>query len=165
MQRRFPTLAILALSLSLSLAACEQKAAPPASGSAAAPAAAPAAKAVAAAATPGTIGFELVEAVTVGALQIDVEYKGEGRFVGDADAVACETKIEGALSSYNHIVAEKTLKAAFVAVKGFSGPVRFTECKFQGTAKPEDFKVTVRDASTPDLAELQPAPTVKVVIG
>jgi hypothetical protein len=158
MQRNLPVLALVAFSLFL--AACEQKASAPSGSPAAGTAAAPAAKP----ATAGTIGFELVDAKLVGALQIDVEYKGEGRFVGDADAVACETKLEGALSSYNHIVDEKMLKAAFVAVKGFTGPIRFSECKFQGAAKADDFKITVKDASDPDLGELSPPRAVKAVV-
>lgn len=132
---------------------------------AAAPAAAPAAAEPAKATGPGrTVGFELVEPNPVGALQYDVEYTGGGRFVGDADAVACETKIEGALSSYNHIVDQKTLRAAFVSVKGFQGPMRVSECKFQGEVKAEDFKITVRDSSSPDLEPVDPPPTIKAVV-
>jgi len=111
-----------------------------------------------------TIGFEITDPITLGALQIDVVYTGSGRLVGDKDAVACETLIEGALSSYNHITDQKTLKAAYVAVKGFTGPARFARCKFEGPATPADFTVTVKDASTPDLTEVTPAPVVKVVV-
>lgn len=165
MQRRYPLLALAVFPMLLG--GCEQKPSPAPAPSAEAPAAAPAAapSAPAKAEGPGrTIGFELVEPAPVGALQFDVKYAGEGRFVGDADAVACETKIEGALSSYNHIVAEKNLRSAFVAVKGFAGPMRISECKFQGAAKAEDFTVTVRDSSSPDLTEIDPPPTIKVVL-
>ncbi len=146
-------------------AACDkpQGAAAPA----AKPVAAPAASAPAAAAPAGggkTVAFELTDAVTIGALQIEVEYKGPGRLVGDADAVACETLLEGALSSYNHVAGEKMLKAAYVVVKGFAGPARFAQCKYDGAATPADFKVLVKDASTPDLAEVTPAPVIKVVV-
>lgn len=159
------TLSVLAVSLlPVLLAGCEQKpSSPPAAASkAAAPAAAaPAAKASGSA---RTIGFELVGAQLVGALQFDVSYKGDGRFVGDADGVACETKADGALSSYNHIVDQKLLRAAFASVKGFGGPMRVSECKFEGTPKAEDFTVTVRDSSSPELTELTPPPTIKVVV-
>ena len=151
----------------LLLTGCEQKtetppapASTPAATPAAPKAAAPAADA--SGAKPG--GFELVSTTPIGALQIDIQYKGDGKFVGDADAVACETKVEGALSSYNHIAGEKMLRAAFVAVKGFAGPVRFSECKYQGAPKPEDFTIAVKDSSTPDLAPVEPAPTIKVVV-
>lgn len=139
-------------------AACEK----PKSGEAPAPAKAPAAAAPAAGAR--TVGFELADPVTLGALQVEIVYKGNGRLVGDRDAVACETLIEGALSSYNHVVDQKTLKAAYVAVKGFTGPARFARCKYEGSASPADFTVTVKDASTPDLTEVTPAPAIKVVV-
>ena len=157
-QSRFPILSFAVLTFLL--AGCEQK---PAS-TPAAPAAAPAAAAPKAGGPGRTVGFELVEPAPVGALQYDVQYAGEGRFVGDADAVACTTKIEGALSSYNHIVDQKMLRAAFVSVKGFGGPVRVSECQFQGAVKLEDFTVTVRDSASPDLAPIDPPPTVKVVL-
>jgi hypothetical protein len=162
---RFP-IALLAL-VPVLLAGCEQKPAQktdaPATAPATPPAGAPAAPK--ASGPTKTIGFELVEPNAVGALQFDVGYVGEGRFVGDADAVACETKVgEGALSAYNHIVDQKQVRVALVSVKGFTGPVRVTQCQFQGEAKAGDFTVTVKDSSSPDLAEITPPPTVKVVI-
>ena|SRR5438128_2620523 len=149
----------------LLVSGCEKKtetAATPAAAPAAAPAPAPAAPA--AGGTARTVAFELESTAPVGALQIDIAYTGQGRFVGDADAVACTTKVAEALSSYNHIAADKMLRAAFVAVKGFTGPVRFSECKFEGAPKPGDFTVTVKDSSSPDLGELNPPPTIKVVV-
>jgi hypothetical protein len=160
MHRNLKTLAVLALALSI--AACEKEA-PDTTAHGDKPAAAPAAPAAGAGGT-HTVAFELKEDKTVGALQIDVEYKGAGRFVGDADGVACETLVEGALSSYNHITGDKMLQAAFVAVKGFTGPLKFSQCKFDGTPKADDFKITVKDASSPDLTELTPAPAIAVVV-
>jgi len=162
MHRRLPVFALAALPLFF--AACQNQPATSPATPAAAPAAAPA-PASAAASGPGrNVGFDLAPGEAVGALQFDVQYTAGGRFVGDADAVACETRVEGALSSYNHITGEKRLRAAFAAVKGFSGPVRICDCRFQGDAKPEDFTITVNDSSTPDLAEIDPAPTIKVVL-
>lgn len=161
MHRRYTLLALAVFPILL--AGCEQKPSSAPEPPAAAPAAGTAQPA--GADVPGrAIGFELVEPALVGALQFDVEYKGEGRFVGDADAVACETKIEGALSSYNHIVADRNLRAAFVAVNGFGGPMRVAECKFQGDVKVDDFTVTVRDSSSPDLNPIDPPPTINVVL-
>lgn len=155
-------LALVALPLSLGLlGGCEQKSAPAPGAPAASPAAAPAAQA---SGPTRAIGFELVDPTAVGALQYDVQYVGEGRFVGDADAVACETKIADALSSYNHIAGDKMLRAAFVSVAGFTGPVRVSECSFQGTVKVEDFTITVRDSSSPELTPVDPPPSVKVVL-
>lgn len=160
---RFHPIAALAL-FPLLVAGCESKPAPapaaaPAAASAPAPAAAKATGAV------RIVGFELVSPEPVGALQFDVKYAGSGRFVGDADAVACEVKVDEALSSYNHIVADKNLRLAFVAVKGFAGPnKRIGQCQFQGDAKAEDFTITVRDASSPELTPLDPPPTIKAVL-
>ncbi len=110
------------------------------------------------------VSFELVAEVVVAALQIDVEYAGaSGRFDGEGDAVACQNKIDGALSSFNHLAESKTLRAAFVALNGFQGPVRFLECDYTGGGEPEDFLVVVRDASAPDLNEVTP-PEIKVVV-
>lgn len=158
---RFTPIAAFAL-FPLLVVGCENKPAP--APSAAAPAAAPAAAAAKAPASGRAVAFELVSTTAVGALQFDVKYAGDGRFVGDADAVACEVKVPEALSSYNHIVGDRTLRLAFVAVKGFSGPVRIGECRFEGPAKAEDFTVTVRDASSPELTPLDPLPTVKVAL-
>ncbi|HXC52097.1 MAG TPA: hypothetical protein VN634_14520 [Candidatus Limnocylindrales bacterium] len=154
------TIAALAL-VPLLLTGCEKK-----TETATAPAAIPAPPATPAPASAGarTVAFELESTSAVGALQIDIAYTGDGRFVGDADAVACETKVPEALSSYNHITGDKLLRAAFVAVKGFTGPVRFSECKFQGNPKPADFTVTIKDSSSPDLGELKPPPSIKVVV-
>src|SRR6185369_2493288 len=154
------TIAALAL-VPLLLTGCEKK-----TETATAPAPIPAPPATPAPASAGarTVAFELESTSAVGALQIDIAYTGDGRFVGDADAVACETKVPEALSSYNHITGDKLLRAAFVAVKGFTGPVRFSECKFQGNPKPADFTVTIKDSSSPDLGELKPPPSIKVVV-
>lgn len=162
MQRISMMLSVLALSLAM--AACENKSSTETAAPAAKPADAPAAAPATGGAGAKTVAFELKDAQAVGALQIDVEYTGKGAFVGEKDGVACETLIEGALSSYNHMVNEKMLKAAFVAVKGFTGPIKISQCKYDGDAKAEDFKVTVRDASSPDLQELTPAPSVGVAI-
>lgn len=159
MSRFSPIFALLLFPLLV--AGCESKPAPSAPTVPAASAAAPAAKAEGAV---RVVGFELVDPAPVGALQFDVKYAGEGRFVGDADAVACEAKVPEALSSYNHLVADKNLRLAFVAVKGFAGPVRIGQCQFQGAAKPEDFTVTVRDASSPELQPVDPPPAIKVVL-
>jgi hypothetical protein len=161
MSRCFP-IAALAL-FPLLVAGCENKPAP-APAASAAKTAAPAV-AASAAGSPRIVGFELASAEAVGALQFDVKYTSPGRFVGDADAVACEVKVDEALSSYNHIFADKNLRLAFVAVKGFSGPgKRIGQCQFQGDAKPQDFTITVRDASTPELEPVDPPPTVHVVL-
>ena len=118
------------------------------------------------AATEGNVmvAFELDDEVTVGALQLDIDYNGaSGRFVGAGDDVRCEALVTGALSSFNNVESAGTLRAAFVAVNGFTGPMRFLVCEFEGEASAEDFLVEVQDASAPDLVELG-APAIKVVV-
>ena len=48
-------------------------------------------------------------------------------------------------------------------VEGFTGPARFAECRFEGSITPADFRIGIRDASTPDLEELTP-PVVTAVV-
>jgi hypothetical protein len=111
------------------------------------------------------VAIELADELSVGALQFDVSYSGaEGAFVGEAGEVSCETAPPGILSSFNHIAADKTLRAAFVAVEGVQGPTRLTSCKYQGNVSASDFTVTVRDASSPELEELDPVPALTVVV-
>ncbi len=112
-----------------------------------------------------TVGLELAADVSLGALQLDIDYgRTTGAFVGNGDQVECETLPEGALSSYNHLAETRVLKAAFVAVKGVDGPVRFAECRFRGAPSADAIRINVIDASAPDLAELSPPPEIKVVV-
>lgn len=166
MHPRLPNAVLAAVSAALlSLAACEKAPSPAPSTPAAEPAPAASAAPAAAPSGPGRkVSFEVTSGGRIGALQFDVKYAGEGRFVGDADAAACETKVEGALSSYNHIVDQKLLRTAFITVNGFTGPVRVAECRFQGDAKEGDFTITVRDSASPELTPVDPPPAVKVVL-
>ncbi|MFT4569503.1 MAG: hypothetical protein ACI8TX_002618 [Hyphomicrobiaceae bacterium] len=112
-----------------------------------------------------TLAIELADEIELGALQVDFDYSDSvGGFVGDADAVECETVVEGALSSYNNQTAERILKAAFVAVDGMSGPIRIAECKWKGVFDPATLGVEVRDASAPDLSNIAPLPELRLVI-
>lgn len=112
-----------------------------------------------------TVSFDLADASNVGALQIDISYAGaEGAFLGEAAEVECETGPVGILSSFNHISSEKMLRAAFVAVEGIQGPTRLVACKYQGAVTATDFKVDVRDASSPETDTLNPLPGVNVVV-
>lgn len=165
MHPRFPNAALVAVTAGLlALAACEQAPAP-APSAPAAPAAPAAAAPAPVPAGPGRkVAVELTEGGKMGALQIDVKYVGEGRFVGDADAVACESKLENSQFAFNHIVDQKTLRAAFITVGGFQAPARVVECRFVGEAKVEDFTVSVRDSSSPELQPVEPPPAVKVVL-
>ncbi len=111
------------------------------------------------------VTFSLSDTVSVGALQVDIVYaSGVGAFAGERDSVECETLVEGALSSYNHLPDTHTLKAAYVAVQGMQGPIAIAECTFQGEPQAADFQIGVLDASTPDLQEIRPLPSVKATV-
>jgi hypothetical protein len=112
-----------------------------------------------------TIAIEIADEISIGALQVDFDYStSEGAFVGDADAVECETVLDGALSSYNNKTDERVLKAAYVAVNGIAGPVRIAECKWKGPFDPARMVVEVRDASAPDLTDIAPPPQLRIVL-
>lgn len=112
-----------------------------------------------------TVAIEVADEIAIGALQVDFDYSAStGGFVGDSDQVECETTVDGALSSFNNIRGDKLLKAAFVAVNGMAGPLRLAECKWEGEFDPSKMVVEVRDASTPDLADIAPVPELKIVI-
>ncbi len=112
-----------------------------------------------------TVALELAGPVNVAALQVDISYpQAAGRFAGDAGEVECETLIEGALSSYNHVAASQSLKAAYVAVAGIQGPVRIAECRFLGVPSATALKLKVVDASSKDLKPLSPLPELKIVV-
>lgn len=111
-----------------------------------------------------TVAISLDDKISIGALQLEISYTGSGRFVGDADAVECKTLAKEALSSYNNKPDEKILRAAYVAVKGFEGPLRLAECQFKGAVQASDFTIEVRDSAKPDLSAIDPAPSLSVVI-
>ena len=111
------------------------------------------------------VGIEVLDASDVGAIQVDIDYSAaDGAFVGAADEVQCETLVEGALSSYNNILADKMLRAAYVAVDGMDAPIRLADCKFSGTASVENFVIDIRDATSADLTPLAPPAQVVVVL-
>jgi hypothetical protein len=104
-----------------------------------------------------TIGFDLVEAVNIGALQFSVDYSGApGGFDGAADTVLCSDKT-GSLASFNDNEATSTLSAGFINLGGFTGPRQVATCTFTSTGAapvPGDFVLTVEDAAQPDLTPI-----------
>lgn len=163
MTRRYvPTGLILAC---LMLAACQTT---EMSSSAPEPAAGSAAKVSTGAASSGAtrIEFALKDADTLGALQLEIQYKSaSGRLAGDGDTVSCRATKEKVLSSFNHVVADKILRAAFVSLEGIPGDGVFAACDFEGGASPGDFRVTVEDVSAPDLGEVDSPNVVITVAG
>ena len=115
-----------------------------------------------------TITFVLEDAVTIGALQVEVDYGAAGGdFVGSAAAVSCSWSATagGVLSSFGDVDASSQLNFAAISGTGFSGPVTLASCTFaaSGPAPVEsDFAITVVEAHGPGLAPIAPLPTVSV---
>jgi hypothetical protein len=112
------------------------------------------------------IGFTMVDAVNVGALQFSVDYSGApGGFDGAAATVECFDRTSS-LASFNDVEGSTSLSAGFINLAGFAGPNRLlAECNFTSTgAAPVagDFTITVQDAAAPDLTPISPLPTVTV---
>lgn len=114
------------------------------------------------------IDFAMADAVTVGALQFEVDYAGaNGGFNGSADTVQC-TKDNGDLVTFNDDEANTNLIQAFVSLAGFAGPnAALSHCTFTsngGTPAASAFVVTVKDATDPNLAPISPLPTINVTV-
>ena len=114
-----------------------------------------------------TIGFDLVDAVNIGALQFSVDYSGApGGFDGAADTVSCSDKT-GSLASFNDNEATSALSAGLINLGGFTGPLQVVTCAFTSTGTapvPADFVLTVEDAAQPDLTPILPLPTINVTV-
>jgi len=111
-----------------------------------------------------TVTFDLDDAVTIGALQFEVDYSGAaGSFDGAADGVACTSLVAGALTTFNDIEASSTLVVVQSVLAGFAGPGSVVSCTYSGAPPaPTDFIFTVVDASDTTPEPIIPMPTVSV---
>ena len=111
------------------------------------------------------IGFDLMDPVSLGALQFDVDYSGAGGdFDGSGTSVACSTPLTSASASFNDDEATRTVSAGYLSLSGFTGPTPVADCLFTPVGAdplPTDFPVTVIDASAPDLTPINPPPLVE----
>jgi hypothetical protein len=109
--------------------------------------------------------FRLNSDVTLGSLQFDTDYSGAGgEFLGSAGTVQCSTLVD-ALYAPNDIEAESKLTQGLISLNGFDGPTNVSQCTFvsSGQPQPEDFEITVTEASDPNLTPITPLPDVIVV--
>ena len=100
---------------------------------------------------PTALVLRLVTPTVLGSLQVDVDYTGvAGDLPGEGAGVHCEGLIPGASYAFNDKPA-KVLSMCVLALDGFSGPRSVARCEFTPTAnvEPEDFVVTVLDATSP----------------
>ncbi len=96
--------------------------------------------------------ISLDDAVSVGALQFDIDYSATGStFVGDADGVYCATLGDNeTFASYNNDSEAGLLHVALVSVDPITGPLPLIACSFyqgDGGFVADDFVVSVLDAT------------------
>jgi len=110
----------------------------------------------------------LDDAVTVGSLQIEVDYNGAGgTFTGSGATVSSTSPLSaaGALVAFGDDDASEQLNFAALALAGFNGPTTLASCEFRATgAAPAagEFAITVVEANALDLSPIIPVPTVDV---
>ena len=99
----------------------------------------------------------------IGALQFDIDYSGNGGFVGRNDGVECESLLADVLSAFTSRTAAK-MTGAIVDVKGFSTPRAVAKCNVESSGAPpaSSFKVTVTDASDIRTTPINPYPELTV---
>jgi hypothetical protein len=113
------------------------------------------------------IEFSLDDAVTVGSLQLEIDYSSaDGSFVGEELAVSCTSPLTagGALVSFYDVPGGSQLNFAAIDDTGFTGPTVLADCEFAGATAPTagEFTITVIDANEPDFTPIDPAPAISV---
>ncbi|HXC51385.1 MAG TPA: hypothetical protein VN634_10910 [Candidatus Limnocylindrales bacterium] len=101
----------------------------------------------------------------VGALQWNVDYAGaDGEFVGSGGQVQCASLVTGALFAPNDLDAQRSLKLGIISLDTFAAPADLVQCIFAAASPPvpEDFSVTVEDATDGDGAPITVAISVTV---
>lgn len=115
-----------------------------------------------------TVVFALDDAVTVGSLQLEVDYADAGGgFVGSSSTVSCTSPLSaaGALVAFGDDDSAARLNFAALALAGFNGPTSLASCEFRATGAaptPEEFIITIVEANALDLSPIAPAPAVRV---
>lgn len=115
-----------------------------------------------------TVTFRLVSAVTIGSLQVEIDYGGTGGdVVGSGGTVSCTSPLSasGALVAFGDDDSTSTLNIAALKLTGFTGPTSLASCGIQvtgGTPDAGDFRITVVEANAVDTTPLDPPPTVSV---
>lgn len=106
------------------------------------------------------------------ALQLSVDYSGAaGELPGEADQVLCEATTYGSFSSFNNVVSDRQLNAAFISMGGFPADEAVMSCLFTPWAasvlpgvapSAADFNVGVVDATTLEMSAALPLPAGKI---
>ena len=115
-----------------------------------------------------TITFSLDDAVTIGSLQLEVDYSSAGgEFAGSAAAVSCTAASlpGGVLASFNDIDTDSQLNYGMISGASVAGPTMLADCTFVASGpapQADDFVITVVEAYAPDFAPIVPLPVVSV---
>ncbi len=115
-----------------------------------------------------TITFGLDDAVTIGSLQLEVDYSAAGgELVGSAEAVICTAASipGGVLASFNDIDADSQLNYGIISAASFAGPTTLADCTFVASGpapQADDFVISVVEAYAPGFAPIIPLPVVSV---
>ena len=100
------------------------------------------------------VTLALTDAVTIGALQLDVDYsQADGGFAGTGAAVQCESLAGDGLGAFHDDDFGERLTAGLASVAGIAGPVSLARCTFDaGPVDPvaQDFTIAVTEAKDPD---------------
>lgn len=109
--------------------------------------------------------LHLDDAVTLGSLQMTVDYSSASGLFGLnlQDKVDCTNDVLDSSGLFNDDTTARELTATFISIDGFSGPATIAHCRFvndSGTIGTDDFVVTVTDAAAPDGTVLETLPAV-----
>jgi hypothetical protein len=116
------------------------------------------------------VRFTLTDAITIGSLQLDVDYSDAcGWFAGQADDVECTrlSGLLGALSVFNNEGAQRLLRMGTIDLDGFAAPADLFECRFNSAAplvSASEFRVSIVAATTIDFVPIEPQPTIAVSV-
>ena len=115
-----------------------------------------------------TVSFGLDDAITVGSLQLELDYGGaDGGFAGSGASVTCASRLPGGggLVVFSDVDASAQLNFAMLAPAGFTGPAALANCTFIASGAvpaPGDFVITVLEANAVDGSAIAPVPAVSV---
>jgi cysteine-rich repeat protein len=83
------------------------------------------------------IKIDLTDAVTLGSLQVEIDYSGaNGEFAGEFTAVECDAPLAalGAIVSINDNEPAESLGIAIIKFGGFAGPFELATCRFESNS-------------------------------
>src|SRR5690348_3343209 len=81
------------------------------------------------------VSMHLDSAVTLGALQLELDWSGTSGFVATKGSnVVCSGDVPNALSMFGHAPQSEVLTASTLSLVGFAGPIQVAHCTFEDAA-------------------------------